>query len=241
MMYYKVSNIATVEDLEKVFNVPMQHANVYEPSPCVDGMKESNLIVRTMEQPNVLSLSIWGLLPNGYKDQWKTFQNIHNTLNLDADSLVNDPCYQQPLKKRRCIILITGFFTMEVRNGRVYPLYNHLGSDKPFCLAGVYNVVDDGFITCTIIVSSKIQNQYNLDNYGCQFPLVFNKSKAEEWLDPNLELDEIKELILEPSRFIFDSYPISSDFLNDSRYFREDILQPKNKNGAIHSPEEESY
>ena len=89
-MYYKLSNIADKGEIESLYSIPLLYPNLYIPKQVIDGLGEENLWIRTIERPDVLSLSIWGLLPHGYDGDWKTFQQIKNTLNFHVDSLKDD-------------------------------------------------------------------------------------------------------------------------------------------------------
>lgn len=224
-MFYRLSNTASRSELEGIFNVPLAYPSLYEPSAIIDGLKENNLLIRTSDNPEIISIAIWGILPSGYSEQWQTFQNIKNTLNFNTEVLKVDQCFKEALYRRRCVVFVTGFFTTYIINSRTYPYYVYLDSQAPFCLAGVYNELDDGFLSCSILISNKTTSLNNIQSLGDDVPIVLDKHSSKKWLDPSMGREEVNDLIDVPTKFLFKFYPISSNFYTDDT-FDSDILKP---------------
>lgn len=224
-MFYRLSNTATRAELEGIFKIPMAYPSLYKPNAIIDGLKENNVSVRTLDNPNALSIAIWGILPHGYSEEWQTFQNIKNTLNFNSESIKTDQCFKDSLYKRRCLVMITGFFTTYIINSTTYPYYVYLDGKSPFCLAGIYNELDDGFLTCSIIISDKANSIQSIQNLCNEAPIVLDRNDSSKWLDPNLSKEEVDKIIDEPQRFLFKSFPISANFYTEDT-FDSDILKP---------------
>lgn len=194
-MFYKISNIASKKVIEKKFHVTFEFPNLYEPVGLIDGLKESTISVITISDPSKVTYAIWGLLPENFEDNWSVFQDVINTLNVKFETLKNaDGLYSDLLKKRRCVIIATGFFTTMLNNGTVERCHVHLPNYEPFAIAGVYNELNDGFNTCSLVmiqVSDSFKDIPNISNFK---PLVLNEMELKKWLDPSISLDEIRQL-----------------------------------------------
>ncbi|UWX54439.1 hypothetical protein NYZ99_16165 [Maribacter litopenaei] len=62
-MYFKLSNTAEKETLERMTKASFKYPNLYKPQNIIHGLKEVSIPIITMEEQNELSLAIWGLLP----------------------------------------------------------------------------------------------------------------------------------------------------------------------------------
>ena len=79
-MYFKLSNTAEKEILERMTKASFKYPNLYKPQSIIHGLTEVSIPIITMDKPDELSLSIWGLLPDNYTADWSDFQNNFNTL-----------------------------------------------------------------------------------------------------------------------------------------------------------------
>jgi len=153
-MISKISNTASLEEIESHLQSKFDYGQLYAPKSIINGMKEATVCLVTNEAPHHIQYGIWGLLPEGYTDSWKSFQAIYNTLEIECESLSPRTWPYDALKYRRCLILATGFFTGEVVNNSMQSYYTSLRNNKIFCFAGIYNVLEDGFLSCGILSHS---------------------------------------------------------------------------------------
>ena len=188
-MFYKVSNTAKREKIEKEFELEFKYPEIYEPNPIINGLKESSLCVITSEKPYEINYGIWGVLPEKFEDEWSVFQNVSNNLNLNSYDIDNNNWHLEALNKRRCLIIVTGFFTSYLYKGTVYPYYVFSALKEPISLAGVYNQIEDGFITCSPILCEANKFIKNIHNINNEMPLVIDKKMRNEWLDTNSNID----------------------------------------------------
>ncbi|MBA6152634.1 SOS response-associated peptidase family protein [Gelidibacter maritimus] len=194
-MFYKISNIATKESIEERFHVRFDFPNLYKPQGVIDGMKESTISVITISDPDKAVYAIWGLLPENFEDNWSVFQNVVNTLNVKMETLENNNgLYSNLLQDRRCVIVATGFFTTWITNGTVERCHVHLPNYEPFAIAGVYNELSDGFITCSLLVTKINESLKDIPNISNLKPLVLTDEELEQWFDTTTSLDDIKAL-----------------------------------------------
>ena len=209
-MFYKISNIASKEAIEKKFHVSFEFPNLYEPQKLIDGLKESTISIITLSNPNKVAYGIWGLLPENFEDNWSVFQDVVNTLNVKFDTLQRGSgLFNNLLKKRRCVIIATGFFTTVLTNGTVERCHVHLPDFEPFAIAGVFNELSDGFITCSLVitqVSDAFKDIPNLSNFK---PLVLNTNEMKQWFDTATSLDQIRNLCEQHNSLDFDYEPFN--------------------------------
>ena len=212
-MFYKISNIATKESIEEKFNVNFEFPNLYKPESLINGLKESTISVITIANPEKVLYAIWGLLPENFEDNWSVFQDVVNTLNVKIETLQHsNGLYSDLLHKRRCVIIATGFFTTWLTDGSIERCHVHLPNYEPFAIAGVYNELSDGFITCSIVVTTISESFKDVPNISNLKPLVLNENELKQWFNTSTSLEEIKKLCRDHDSLDFD-YEIY-DFAN---------------------------
>lgn len=213
-MYFKISNTATKEIIEKITNASFKYPNLYRPQIIINGLNEVTIPIIKMEEQSEISFAIWGLLPEKYKEDWTVFQNISNTLNLHVARMNSNLWYVDSLKKRRSIVPVTGFFTSLIKNGCSYPYYISLKSDKPFFLASIHNILDDGFVTCSLLVGEPNLFIRNYQNTVNSMPILISKEQKEDWLHKDTTLTRIKQILKSPSQVQFQATPIAKELFN---------------------------
>ncbi|MBO3100144.1 SOS response-associated peptidase family protein [Gelidibacter pelagius] len=204
-MFYKISNIANRNSIEEKFHVRFEFPNLYKPQGVIDGLKESTISVVTISDPDKATYAIWGLLPENFEDNWSVFQDVVNTLNVKLETLENSSgIYSNLLQNRRCVIIATGFFTTWLTNGTVERCHVHLPDYEPFAIAGVFNELSDGFITCSLVVTEISESFKDIPNISNLKPLVLNDSELKQWFDTSTTLDQIKKLCDDHNSLHFD-------------------------------------
>lgn len=211
-MCYRISNTADAKTIEKAFNASFKYPKLHRKIPVIDGLIESSVSVITMKNADQISLAIWGILPETYQDDWQNYQNVQNTLNISFASINNEEIYNNALRSRRCLVLVTGFFTYYLYDGNLYPYYVHLESKKPFAIAGVFNQLDDGFFTCSLIVSKANSFIKKINNSDTLMPVIIDDYNQENWLDSKASMQDINTIINTPSQLNFKAYPINKEF-----------------------------
>lgn len=204
-MFYKISNIANREAIEKKFHVQFEFPNLYKPQGVIDGLNESTISVITIANPQKAVYAIWGLLPENFEDNWSVFQDVVNTLNVKFETLqLGNGLYSNLINDRRCIIIATGFFTTWLTNGTIERCHVHLPNYEPFAIAGVYNELSDGFITCSLVVTKISESFKDIPNISNLKPLVLNEDELERWFDTSSSMDQLKTLCDDHNSLDFD-------------------------------------
>lgn len=215
-MCHKLSNTATRFLLEDELGRSVKYPRIYKKQVMIDGMDETTIPMIAMEEKQYIVPAIWGILPENYSGDWHAFQNVFSSLNLNIDSLNNPPWFADALLHRRCLIPVTGFFTSYLIGGLLYPYYFHHKAGLPFCFIGIYNKIEDGFLTCSIITTFYDYRSNNVQNIDRTLPILLPKELHGKWLNEDLGEDEIHELLHTVPNFRLIAHPISREFFNNN-------------------------
>ncbi|KAI5282042.1 hypothetical protein KEM52_003788, partial [Ascosphaera acerosa] len=134
--------------------------------------------------------SKWGLIPFWTKQQ-PSYGSLMKTINARDDSLQHDRGMWTSMKKRkRCIVVCTGYYEWRKAKGRKIPHYFKRKDGNVMCLAGLYDSVrfegaDDELFTYTIITTSA---RDDLASVHDRMPVVLEPGDdIRRWLDPARE------------------------------------------------------
>lgn len=224
-MCQKLSNTAGSSLLEKELGRFFKYPYLHRKQVLINGSEETTIPIITMEEKQYIVPAIWGILPEEYSEDWHIFQNVLSSLSVNFDSLDNASWFAKALLSRRCLIPVTGYFVSFLVHGVLYPYYFHLRSGLPFCLAGIYNRVEDGFLTCSIITAYSDFNLENMQVPDRAMPVLLSKRLHDNWLNAALKEDDINDLLKILPDFQLIAHPISKEFFNNNISYRS-ILEP---------------
>ncbi|WP_160129537.1 SOS response-associated peptidase family protein [Kordia antarctica] len=197
-MKYKLSNIASRTSLELTFRLPLMYPNTYKPNLIIDGLKEQSIPIITMHDPKHITKGIWGILPQDFEGDWKKFQKLKTTLHTNRNDIANNILYNEALEKRRCLILVTGFYMYQLDENEIKTFLVEKENAAPFSIAGIYNILEDGFITCSVInteINDLLSSEKNLyDSMPLEIPQLFKNT----WLSEQTAFNDIKHIISKP-------------------------------------------
>jgi len=225
LMYYKISNTASRETLVKHLGKSFMYPDLYKKNVLINGFEEATIPVVSMENDHVITPAIWGILPEGYMEEWSFFQNICNTLTVSISSMDKQLWYAKSLANQRCLIPVTGFFTSYLKDGAIYPFYFSRTNGMPFCFAGIYNKTHDGFLTCSIITCKADDVISKVHNVGQTMPMILSNELQSAWLQEGIEMNDIKEILNTPHDYQIKSYPIAREFYKNNISY-DSMLEP---------------
>jgi putative SOS response-associated peptidase YedK len=171
------------------------------------GFSHPELVVFTNEAPMQPQLFQWGLIPFWVKDSVTAVKISNDTLNARGETIFEKPSFREAAKKRRCLILVDGFYEHHHFNGKTYPFHISLKNDEPMVLAGLWEkweLKDQGISKYTVSIvttkanelMAKIHNNPKLAE--ARMPVILPKELENKWLKPlNDDLDKkgIQELL----------------------------------------------
>jgi putative SOS response-associated peptidase YedK len=179
-----------IEELEKM--VPQYHH--------VSGFDHPDLIAVAADyKPHIFN---WGLIPFWVKDNMAAEKIRNTTLNARGETIFEKPAFREAAKKRRCLILVDGFYEHHHCNKRTYPFYIKLKNNHPMVLAGIWDTWkhDDEYRKTLSVVTTggnellkKIHNNPRME--GPRMPLILPPDTHHLWLK-EIKSDEDKETII---------------------------------------------
>ena len=208
-MYYKLSNIASLKEIESVFDARFSYPNIYEPKQQINGLEEQQVPVILQGFQKSIEPAIWGLMPEGMNEDWSHMQEEWNTLNLDLSDLDEIPWLDHPLERQRCVILVTGFFSHSIANGKMQPYHVHLDQYKPFPIAAIYTRLPDGFLTCALLTTSLANKPTGIQQLGAKIPLALPDNHLRSWISQTTSAEDLMHFWHNHPRLPFHHRPVS--------------------------------
>src|SRR5690625_2116535 len=107
-----------------------------------DGFAAPQIPVICNDSAGQVILSEWGYLPGKVKDEKdiKAFRYKFKTLNAKADTFTTSRLFKSAFEKRRCLILIKGFYEYRHETSKLkIPYFIHPKGEQMWLLGGVYN------------------------------------------------------------------------------------------------------
>ncbi len=185
-----------LDDYDRSTGSPVFHTN---------GFDHLDAPVITNRDPETIQFFSWGLIPYWVKGSNQAIQISNKTLNAKGEHIFEKPSFREAAKKRRCIVIVDGFYEHHHRNGKTYPYHIIHREGEPMALGGLWERWEDkeeGFIrhTFSIVTTSgnemlaRIHNNPKLK--GPRMPLIIPWEAESIWLRPDeVNFEEVKEVI----------------------------------------------
>ena len=168
-----------------------------------------------------LQMMRWGLIPAWAKDE----SIANNLINARAETIAEKPSFRQSLKKRRCIIPISGFYEWK-KNGKLkQPMYIANPQQQHLPLAGLWDqwTNHNGLLikTCTLITVPPNEQMNPIHN---RMPAILSKHHINVWLDENADIQHVLQL-LQPYPNQLHIYPVSTQ-VNSAAFDSPELIEP---------------
>ncbi|MCA9875835.1 MAG: SOS response-associated peptidase [Ardenticatenaceae bacterium] len=166
------------------------------------------LAVRTtaVSDQRELTLFRWGLIPSWAKDMKMGARMI----NARSETVAEKPAFRSAFKRRRCLIPADGFYEWQKQNGGKQPLYIRLRDERPFALAGLWEIWQspggDELETCTILTTTPNELMEPIHN---RMPVLLHPDDYDEWLHPGASPQTALHLLRPYPAEEMEAYPVS--------------------------------
>jgi putative SOS response-associated peptidase YedK len=137
----------------------------------------------------------WGLIPS-----WAKEASIANKLiNARGETVAEKPSFRSALKRRRCLVLVDGWFEWKQSTKPKTPYYFHRKDGLPMAFAGLWEewtAPDTGEVlrTCTLITTGPNALMAPIHD---RMPVILSPEARERWLDPEpLEASVLQPLLV---------------------------------------------
>lgn len=142
----------------------------------------------------------WGLVPHWAKDSAQAAISAKQCLNARNDGILEKPSFRDSIRKRRCLILVDGFYEwMEYKKEKI-PHYITLADRKPFAFGGIWatwnnKATGETRTTCSIVTTEANPLMERIHNTKKRMPLILPKEHEEIWLNDAISDSDIKDLM----------------------------------------------
>ncbi len=171
--------------------------------------------------PEEIVYTQWGIHPFYDKTGKMFFINARN------DSMIK-PTWKKMVQEQRCLILADGFYEWQKQpdSKLKVPYRFELKDKEPFAFAGLYQYELDNkgnkvphSVIITTTPNEVVESVHN------RMPVILTPTSEKEWLNPDLETEDIIELLQPYPANKMVSYPIST-LINKPSNDSSDIIKP---------------
>ena len=165
----------------------------------VNGFVHPQLFVLTSEEPQWIQPYTWGLIPKWCKDEEQAKQISSQTLNAKAETVFEKPSFRS-ITKKRCLIIVNGFYEWQAVGKKKYPYYIHLKEQDFFSMGGLYeNWInkETGELknTFSIITTEANPMMAKIHNTKKRMPFILPDEKEKVWIEKDLPKEEMEKLM----------------------------------------------
>lgn len=161
-----------------------------------------------------IQLMRWGLVPFWVKDQASAMNIQNKTLNAVGETVFQKPSFREPIKSRRCLLPVSGFFEWRDEGGLKQPYFIKTKTDDLFSLGCVYDRWTDkstgevmqGF---SIITTRANELMRHIHNKKQRMPLILPTTDEAAWVDQSLKGSAVRDLIRPFMHDALEAYPVS--------------------------------
>jgi putative SOS response-associated peptidase YedK len=192
-----------VEVLSKRFHVRLPDVPI---RPNYNAAPRQELVTILNSDPDVLTLSTWGFVPT-----WAVGRSgVKPVINARAETVATKPFFKHAFKEQRCLVLADGFFEWrKTQDGKV-PYRISLKTEEPFAFAGIWSTIHNaaGEDEHTFAIITTTPNDLMAAIHD-RMPVVLHPDDEEDWLNPELALEEAQALLVPYPTELMTAYPVS--------------------------------
>jgi putative SOS response-associated peptidase YedK len=150
----------------------------------------------------------WGLIPSWAKDA-----SIGSKLiNARCETVAEKPSFRSALKRKRCLVLVDGFYEWKQTTKPKVPFFFHRKDRKPFALAGLWEewkAPDTGEVvrTCCLITTGPNALMAPIHD---RMPVILSPGGQEQWLHPEaMDAAELQPLLVPCADDFLEAYEVT--------------------------------
>jgi putative SOS response-associated peptidase YedK len=199
-MCFTVNINLTRNALEKRFGAKFRDPSSYRPGYYFNAFEIPELPVIQTEDPEVINMVKWGLIPFWVRDSKAASEIRLKTFNARAETIREKPSFRGAVNSKRCLVLCRGFYEWQHRGNEKIPHYIYLDGEPPMAMAGLYDDWTDretGEViqTCSIITTAANPLMEKIHNSKKRMPVILPEGTENAWIDPGLSAeDAVKHL-----------------------------------------------
>lgn len=177
----------------------------------------------------------WGLVPFWAKDPAIGSRMI----NARMETVTEKPAFRRAFAKRRCLLPADGYYEWYPTEQRTkagkplkQPFYIHPEDGSVMAMAGLYEIWKDPTRdeddperfrwTCTVLTTT---SEDAVGHIHDRMPLLVERDRYAEWLDPTVEGDRARSLLVPAAPGRLQAYPVSTS-VNNVRNNGAELVEP---------------
>ncbi len=152
-------------------------------------------IISVIEKENrrVLTGLFWGLTP-----RWRAEGAASRLLiNARSETLHEKPTFRNAFRKGRCLVIASGFYEWQKKDGVKQPVYITMKRNDSFAMAGIFEpgVTKNGdeALFCVILTTEANETLRDVHN---RMPVILAKSAENLWLNTDAPLQDISKILV---------------------------------------------
>lgn len=219
-MCYHKSIINSIDYLADYYSVSYSNelAERYTPHYHENGFDFLPSPIVSLKDPGEFQLMNWGLIPWWVKSLQDGMKLRIQTLNCISEEMFDKPSFRDAANDgQRCLIPCSGFFEwrwLDEKGKMKVPYYIKVQDQPLFSIAGLYSTWKDRqtdleYRTYTVLTTKANPYMEKIHNSKKRMPVILPRAYEKDWLNPNLNKEDVLALCQPVEQNFMKGYTIS--------------------------------
>lgn len=160
----------------------------------------------------------WGLVPFWTKNVEEALTIRNRTINARSESVFSKLAFRKAVKRKRCLVPVTGFYDWRHEDGKKIPYLIYLKQEGIFSFAGIYDtwhnlVTDEQLHTFSILTTDANPMMRYIHNTIFRMPVILHENEESLWLDPMSGESTLMKLFTPYDESEMQAYRVDPGFL----------------------------
>jgi putative SOS response-associated peptidase YedK len=231
-MCFSVNVNLIIEELENRYGATLIDRDKYRPSYYYHAFGLPEIPAICTPEPDKIKLLKWGLIPSWTRNEDDANLIRYKTFNARSESIDSKPSFSSPVRSRRCIIPLKGFFEWQHSGKEKIPWYIYHSENEILSVAGLFDEwVEDKsgelISTFSIITTDANDLMAEIHNSARRMPAILDRDSEKRWTDLSSSLPEVLSLLKPCTADILKAHTVSP-LVNDKRANRNtpEVIKP---------------
>ena len=179
-------------------------------------------VVASIAHTRRLGAMRWGFVPQWYRNP----TDGPLIINARAETIAQKPSFAEAVRRRRCIVPMTGYFEWRIDGEQRIPYFTHNADGTILAVAGIWQHWRNGhqsLVTCAIVT---VESNATMRHLHHRMPLILSKKDWGKWLGE--EGHGAASLMRSSADGVQNFYEVDTK-VNSNRASGEDLIEPKPK------------
>jgi putative SOS response-associated peptidase YedK len=166
----------------------------------------------------------WGLMPG----RWAERRSGPPLINARAETLATQPAFAESFRERRCLIPADGFYEWRSDERGKTPIWISRPDGDLFAFAGIWAALPQGEDSAPLHSCAIVTCEPNgmIRPIHDRMPVVLAPDRETDWLDPELDPDELHALLVPAPEDLLALREVGDD-VNDVRKDGPRLIEPR--------------